>query len=79
MNFMKGFRIENRVIWLEMDSNDIFGISNNNIMLSDVSLKPQKKIENFDDIHFSHFKTHLSEIHHGMTTFFEIFVQKIDF
>ena len=47
MNFMKGFRIENRVIWLEMDSNDIFGISNDNIMLSDVSLKPQKKIEKF--------------------------------
>ena len=41
MNFMKSFRIENRVIWLEMDStDDTFGIRNDNIMLSDVSLKP---------------------------------------
>ena len=34
MNYMKGFRVENRAIWLEMDSNDMFGISNNDLMFA---------------------------------------------
>ena len=26
----------------------------------------RKRLKNFDDINFSHFKTHLIKIHHGM-------------
>ena len=31
----------------------------------------RKKLKNFDDIHFSHFKAHLSQIHHVMKKTFK--------